>query len=368
MFVRLCNIIGNQVKNNTTHTFKRTYSITFQHNICIKTPISSFSTLHPSTTCSTHSQSGRQHNVTMTTTAPPTATSSLAQNDTFSRSFSTHRHVTQSKPPLSVLRLNVPIWDQLVIEEALFRADQPVGLEDHSWCVLNQQPDVVHGDSIVLGISGKPEEWVCHHAADDYVPMIQRFSGGGTVYVDHRTAFVTFVCNHGLMKEAYGVKKFPQPILDWSGQFYQGVFDGKTSVDEKFHVVDNDYCLGSRKIGGNAQSLAQHRWLHHTSFLWDMDMEKINRYLLPPPVNRRPKHRRDREHSEFVASMKHVFPSVSAFHDQVVGNLSSWFDVREGSLDDIQGMIEQPHRKRLRRMAYPPEWLKRSRVPPEERE
>jgi len=41
---------------------------------------------------------------------------------------------------------------------------------------------------------------------------------------------------------------------------------------------ENDYVLGPRKMGGNAQSIIKNRWVHHTSFLWDFDVLKM-RYL-----------------------------------------------------------------------------------------
>lgn len=35
--------------------------------------------------------------------------------------------------------------------------------------------------------------------------------------------------------------------------------------------VVSDYVFGDHKFGGNAQSIVKDRWLHHTSFLWDID-------------------------------------------------------------------------------------------------
>jgi lipoate-protein ligase A len=44
-----------------------------------------------------------------------------------------------------------------------------------------------------------------------------------------------------------------------------------------------DYTVaGGRKIGGNAQAITGKRWLHHTSFLWDYDAQRMG-LLRPPP-------------------------------------------------------------------------------------
>lgn len=42
-----------------------------------------------------------------------------------------------------------------------------------------------------------------------------------------------------------------------------------------------DYAFGSRKFGGNAQSITKNRWVHHTSFLWDYDVSNMDYLKLP---------------------------------------------------------------------------------------
>lgn len=66
----------------------------------------------------------------------------------------------------------------------------------------------------------------------DRIPVIRRFSGGGTVIVDSDTIFVTLICN----KEAIpGLQPYPQPIMSWSGHFYSRVFQGTAD----FHLREN---------------------------------------------------------------------------------------------------------------------------------
>lgn len=144
-----------------------------------------------------------------------------------------------------------------------------------------------------MGISGQPEALLNIDAVKrDRIPVIKRFSGGGTVIVDEQTLFVTFIMN----KEDLDVSPFPEPILRWSADVYE-----KAWQIPGFHLKENDYCIGDKKCGGNAQYIKKDRWLHHTSFLWDYSAENMNYLSLPA---KRPKYRLDRDHKDFLTSLK----------------------------------------------------------------
>ncbi|KAL9667267.1 hypothetical protein QQ045_001618 [Rhodiola kirilowii] len=51
----------------------------------------------------------------------------------------------------------------------------------------------------------------------DCVPVIKRFSGGGTVIVDGGTVFVTFICNKD---DVPGLQQYPRHIMSWSSLVY----------------------------------------------------------------------------------------------------------------------------------------------------
>ena len=66
-----------------------------------------------------------------------------------------------------------------------------------------------------------------------------------------------------------------------------------TSSDDDpltFRLRENDYVLGDRKVGGNAQSVGSGGFLHHTSFLWDWDDANMDYLVLP---QKRPAYRGD---------------------------------------------------------------------------
>ncbi|KAF2299438.1 hypothetical protein GH714_031951 [Hevea brasiliensis] len=178
-----------------------------------------------------------------------------------------------------------------------------------------------------MGISGKPSELIeIGPVLRDHVPVIKRFSGGGTVIVDSGTIFVTLICNKDVVP---GVQPYPRSIMSWSGLLYSEVFQG---IDG-FQLRENDYVFGDHKFGGNAQSIIKSRWIHHTSFLWDYDSRNMAYLKLPA---RAPKYRSARNHAEFVCRMKEYMPR-SIFIERTMKALESHFSVKPVNLDAVVG-------------------------------
>lgn len=233
--------------------------------------------------------------------------------------------VRPAKAPINLLYLDkIPIFHQLQLEEALLRADQ------ENWCILNS------GDlpAIVMGISGVKEKLVNDQEMQKkMVPVIRRFSGGGTVFVDSNTVFATWICNASDMD----VTCCPQKIHAWMTGFYQKAFP---SLGMAFR--ENDYIIGERKWGGNAQYLCKGRWLHHTSMLWDYDHRNMDYLLMPAKI---PTYRQMRSHDEFLCKLREYFPDCSQLKENIVDCLRNQFEVREFVLDDVAAILERPHRK-----------------------
>ncbi|KAM0936180.1 putative biotinyl protein ligase (BPL) and lipoyl protein ligase (LPL), catalytic [Dioscorea sansibarensis] len=209
-----------------------------------------------------------------------------------------------------ILMKSTPILHQLRIEEKLLRSSS------ENWCIIN---DGTSDPTVVMGVSGKVAELVnVEPVIRDGIPVIRRFSGGGTVIVDNGTVFVTLICSKGAVP---GLQPFPRPIMDWSGGLYGRVFEGFAD----FHLRENDYAFGNHKFGGNAQSITKDRWIHHTSFLWDYDAKNME-YLKQPM--RAPKYRSERHHLDFLCRMKDYLPCRSTFIERTIGALSGHFTVK----------------------------------------
>lgn len=219
---------------------------------------------------------------------------------------------------------NVPIIKQLQLEEALLR------LTDENWCIINEGSP----PSIIMGISGNPKELINASMMEKSpVPLIKRYSGGGTVIVDNNTLFISFI----FQKKIHDFPCFPEPILRWSESFYQ-----KALGIPDFQLRENDYVIGKHKCGGNAQYIQKHRFVHHTTFLWDFDLLNMD-YLLYPKKS--PKYRERRSHEQFLCRLKKFLPSKSHFITQVVKELKTSYTVKKTSLNLLIPLLKMPHRK-----------------------
>ncbi len=217
---------------------------------------------------------------------------------------------------LHLIRLkNVSIFDQLLLEERLLRDDT------RNFCILNEGAS----PAIVMGISGKPEELIHFPTALNLsFPIIQRFSGGGTVVVDEDTLFVTFLCN----KQEFEFPAYPEKIMKWTEAFYQKAFQLP-----EFILKENDFAIGDFKCGGNAQYIKKERWLQHTSFLWNFCPEKMQSLLLP---RKTPKYREGRSHSDFLCTLNKHFASKDAFFEKIKQELQTQFEVISLEYSDLE--------------------------------
>lgn len=233
-----------------------------------------------------------------------------------------HRLVSQKGTKIHLIELyQTPIYEQLEIEEALLRAD------DRSFCIINYGSP----KAIVMGSSGEPERWLdLQKVKRDQIPVIKRFSGGGTVIVDEQTLFITFI----ISKEDLNIEAFPEPILRWSADLYKEAWK-----IPHFQLRENDYCIGEKKCGGNAQYIRKDRWLHHSSFLWDYAGKNMNYLLLP---SKQPKYRENRSHEEFLTRLKDHAISPEDLVSKMKKTLVKQLYISEF---DLEKWEPAPHRK-----------------------
>ena len=268
---------------------------------------------------------------------------------------STHRLLRSPSPPvLHLIRTaRLDILTQLHLEESLFRHTS------HDWLLVN---DGVATPAVVLGISGKASALVHEERARAMgVPLIRRFTGGGTVVVDENSVMTSVIVGPGVCDD---VKRFPKDVMRWThGLLFGGGGGGGgekpstvRSRRRAISLLENDFTIGTRKVGGNAQAISGQRFLQHTSFLWDYREALMG--LLKEPV-KRPAYRGDRSHGGFVATLREEegereegegegegekeTNAREAFVDEMVSGCvvrGGWGGVVEVGVDEALGIVD----------------------------
>ncbi len=216
---------------------------------------------------------------------------------------------------------NCPIIEQLRIEEALLRGTTL------NWCITNYGAP----KALVMGISGKRELLIDEgHLAKHPIPLVRRFTGGGTVVIDENTAFMTIIANSNDLN----VASFPQEVAKWNSQLYADILP-------HFALQENDYVIGDKKFGGNAQYLQKGRWLHHSSLLWDYSNEMMSYLLLP---QKRPIYRKNRDHEKFLCSLKSHFLSPLHLLKTLLQELKKKATLQRAQQSVVQEALLSSHR------------------------
>ncbi len=184
----------------------------------------------------------------------------------------------------------VPIWEQLKLEETILRTGTG------NWFIVNSGS----APAIVMGLSARMEE-VVDTIAVGQLPIIRRFSGGGTVVVDEDTLFCTLIIRDANLP----CERTPQAVMEWT----RGVY-GTAFMPHELQLEAHDYALEGRKVGGNAQCFVKGGVLHHTSFLWSWKPERMALLKMPP---KQPAYRQNRPHEAFCVQLAAYFPSRNSF-------------------------------------------------------
>lgn len=214
---------------------------------------------------------------------------------------------------LSIVKLtDTSIEEQLILEEKLLRT----GTENY--CIIN------HGapPALVLGISGK----ACEHINKENlpnIPVIRRYSGGGSVVVNGDTLFVSFIFN----KEDLPSPICPKTLMEWNASIFQKAFD-PVPVDLK----ENDLVIGEKKCVGNAQYFQKERVCHHSTLLYDYDTSLMSALAHPPKT---PLYRGKRSHGEFLCRFKPYFPSIEVMRDKLISFLHREYKTNYKKVEDL---------------------------------
>ena len=169
-------------------------------------------------------------------------------------------------------------------------------------------------EAVVMGLSQEEEKYVnSTEAKKDQVPVLRRFSGGGTVFIHKGCLVYTIITTLTPPFKRFDVMgAYKTAFAPLTEAF------AKKGLKLEFHEPC-DLAIDGRKIAGNAQSQRRGALLIHGSFLIDPDLTRIKRYLKEPDV--RPLYRAERQHEDFLLPLAKL-----GFTDQTLKALliSAW--------------------------------------------
>lgn len=111
------------------------------------------------------------------------------------------------------------------------------------------------------------------------IEVIKRFSGGGTVLVDHNTVFSTLIMQAAAIP---GLECYPRPVMGWSEDFYKPLFSPHGSFSLREHGEPSKsfhYCIcsGSRHANScHVSSAAAHAMKGGVPGVWN-ELQGVSR-------------------------------------------------------------------------------------------
>jgi len=106
---------------------------------------------------------------------------------------------------------------------------------------------------------------------ENNIPVIRRISGGGTVYHDLGNINLTQISASRKMDQLIDFRKFTRPVIAFLKQFgLEASFEGK-----------NNLSVNGKKFSGNSAHVFKNRVMHHGTFLYHTDLDKLENVIHP---------------------------------------------------------------------------------------
>ena len=151
---------------------------------------------------------------------------------------------------------------------------------------------------IVLGSSNKVHEEVHVEACRaDNIPILRRHSGGGTVLQGPGCLNYSLILRIDSQGDTQTLTSTNRHILTRNAEVFSNLLN--QAVEMK---GSSDLAIEGRKISGNAQRRRLNALLFHGTFLLDVDLSLMEKYLTLPP--KQPAYRAQRPHQDFVRNVR----------------------------------------------------------------
>jgi len=184
--------------------------------------------------------------------------------------------------------------------------------EETLFARLRGRPDCgllfyVNSPCIVLGRGNKDEQWVDRQRAEaDGLPVLRRFSGGGTVYHDRDNLNYSFIIPRDLLDRLSAAPPAATLVQRYIHFFRSIVVEALSGLNPGFSETGlSDISLNGLKVSGNAQRIASDLVLHHGTLMLRCPLAAIERYLPIPP------NRPGIRHADFISGLAEQGVQVS---------------------------------------------------------
>ena len=133
-------------------------------------------------------------------------------------------------------------------------------------------------NSICLGISKHwRQEVFAQRCLRDAIPIVRRFSGGGTVWQQQSNINYTLVMPLSCFPKCSSLSTSYQYVLAWMNQVLN-------PLSLQLHLTgDSDFCFNNLKVSGNAQARRRKVILHHGTLI-NFSQIKMTEYYLKEPI------------------------------------------------------------------------------------
>lgn len=151
---------------------------------------------------------------------------------------------------------------------------------------------------VVLGRIGNAHDDI--HAGQvrkDYIPVLRRSSGGGTVLQGQGCLNYTFILSKDRGRQISDLRESYQFVL---GLVVNALKE--CNIQASFQPT-SDLALNAnqKKFSGNAQKRGRKFIMHHGTILYNFDLTLIEKYLRMPKDM--PAYRKERRHADFVTNI-----------------------------------------------------------------
>jgi lipoate-protein ligase A len=180
--------------------------------------------------------------------------------------------------------------------------DQVLKYYDQAVCTKIFVPDF---SAVILGSANDADLEVNLKACADLgVPVLRRYGGGGTVVLYPGCVVVSIGC---WVRDQFNNSRYFKSIN-------QALI---TALSKEWHAMQalgqagiSDIIFGEKKVAGTSLFRSRNYLLYQASILVDLDIQLVGELLRHP--TREPEYRRGRPHSDFLAGLVDVDPSVTS--------------------------------------------------------